>query len=134
APEQVTGEHVGPAADLWALGATLYFAVEGRPPYDKGGSVPTMMAIVREPPRPPARAGALGPLLAALLDKDPEARPTAAFLRLWLTEVAGGSPWSNDLDATSQFPVAPTDIEVPQGPGGPMGPGPTGPGGPVVIP
>src|SRR5205085_1658200 len=86
------------APTLWALGATLYFAVEGRPPYDKGGSVPTMMAIVREPPRPPARAGALGPLLAALLDKDPEARPTAAFLRLWLTEVAGGSPWSNDLD------------------------------------
>ncbi len=134
APEQVTGEEIGRPADMWALGATLYFAVEGRPPYDKGTAVPTMMAIVREPPRPPVRAGTLGPLLEALLDKDPAARPTAPFLRLWLAEVAGGAAGAEALDATSQFPVLPSDIEVPPGPGGPMGPGPTGPGGPVVIP
>ncbi|HEX7277262.1 MAG TPA: serine/threonine-protein kinase, partial [Acidimicrobiales bacterium] len=90
APEQVTGEVVGPAADLWALGATLYFAVEGRPPFDKGTAVPTMAAIVREPPRTPTRSGPLAPLLQALLTKDPGARPSAGFLRLWLAEVAGG--------------------------------------------
>ena len=131
APEQVTGEGIGRPADMWALGATLYFAVEGRPPYDKGTAVPTMMAIVREPPRPAVRAGTLGPLLEALLDKDPAARPTAPFLRLWLAEVAGGAAGGEALDATTQFPALPSDIEVP---GGPMGPGPTGPGGPVVIP
>ena len=130
APEQVTGEGIGRPADMWALGATLYFAVEGRPPYDKGTAVPTMMAIVRERPRPAVRAGTLGPLLEALLDKDPAARPTAPFLRLWLAEVAGGAAGAETLDATAQFPVLPSDIEVP---GGPMGPGPTGPG-PVVIP
>ncbi|MEA2826901.1 MAG: eukaryotic-like serine/threonine-protein kinase [Actinomycetota bacterium] len=136
APEQVTGDDVGPPADLWALGATLYFAVEGRPPYDRGTAVPTMMAIVREPPRPPMKAGTLGPLLEALLTKDPAARPTAPFLRLWLAEVAGGPDTgpADDLDSTRQYPVAPTDVAVPPGPGGPMDPGPTGPDGPVVIP
>ena len=135
APEQVTGEEVGRPADLWALGATMYFAVEGCPPYDKGAAVPTMMAIVREPPRPPTRAGALGPVLEALLTKDPAARPTAPFLRLWLAEVAGGGDLglADDIDSTRQYPVT-TDIEVPQGPAAPMGPGPTGPRGPVVIP
>jgi eukaryotic-like serine/threonine-protein kinase len=136
APEQVVGDDVGRPADMWALGATMYFAVEGCPPYDKGTAVPTMMAIVREPPRPPTKAGALGPLLEALLTKDPEARPTAPFLRLWLAEVAEGpgTGRADDLDSTRQYPVPPTDVAVPPGPGGPMGPGPSGPDGPVVIP
>ncbi|MDN5932238.1 MAG: serine/threonine protein kinase, partial [Pseudonocardia sp.] len=37
APEVAAGQPVTPAADLWGLGATLYAAVEGRPPYDVGG-------------------------------------------------------------------------------------------------
>ena len=120
APEQVNGADVGPAADIWALGATLYFAVEGQPPYDKGSAIPTMTAIVLEPPRPVERAGPLAPLLGALLAKDPADRPTAPFLRLWLANL-GGSPatsWSNNnADATSRFSVLPDDIEVP----GPVG-------------
>ena len=135
-PEQVTGDHVGRPADIWALGATLYYAVEGRPPYDKGSAIPTMTAIVLEPPRPARRAGPLGPLLEALLVKDPAARPTAAFLRMWLHDLAGGggTAWSNDPDATTQFEV--DDIEVPgpqQPPGGPLAPGPTSPAGPDVV-
>jgi len=66
-------EPARPAADLWSLGAVLYFAVEGVPPFEDAEA-----AVFGEPPRPPERAGDLGPLLLALLDPDPAARPTAA--------------------------------------------------------
>ena len=38
APERARGEPATPAADLWSLGATLYTAVEGRPPFDREGA------------------------------------------------------------------------------------------------
>jgi serine/threonine protein kinase len=84
APEQAQGEPTGPPADLWALGATLYFAVEGQPPFDKGSSMATLAAVVNEAPQPMRRAGPLAPLIAALLAKDPQARPSGPKVRAWL--------------------------------------------------
>ena len=52
APEQARGRPSGPAADVWALGATIFFAVEGAPPFDKGTLVRTLAAVVDEDPRP----------------------------------------------------------------------------------
>jgi hypothetical protein len=88
APEQATNKGAVAASDLWSLGATLYFAVEGRPPFDKGGPLPTLTSIVQDPPRPHAKAGALGPVLDDLLVKDPLARLSGRELRKRLERVA----------------------------------------------
>ena len=85
APEQAQGGPVGPPADFWALGATLYFAVEGRPPFDKGSSMATLAAVVNEAPPPMRRAGPLTPLITELLAKDPEARPSGPKVWAWLS-------------------------------------------------
>src|SRR4029453_14847546 len=87
APEQVEAQPVRPATDLWALGATLLFAVEGRAPFG-GGEFQTLSAIVNGQPRRPERLGPLTPVLARLLVKDPAARATPAELRPLLRRVA----------------------------------------------
>jgi hypothetical protein len=92
APEQAKGEESGPPADFWALGATMFYAVEGEPPFDRGTSIATLAAVVNDPPRPPRRAGALAPLITALLSKDPGSRPSGAELRAELGRLAGPRP------------------------------------------
>src|SRR5829696_1132675 len=84
APEQARGEESGPPADFWALGATMFYAVEGEPPFDRGTSIATLAAVVNNPPRTPTRAGALTPLITGLLAKDPGSRPSGPELRAWL--------------------------------------------------
>jgi eukaryotic-like serine/threonine-protein kinase len=138
APEQAQGEPAGPPADFWALGASLYFAVEGQPPFDKGSSMATLAAVVNEAPRPMHRAGPLAPLLAALLAKDPQARPSAPKVRAWLAwllVVAPPAPPTEALPATGPGhagPFAPTP-SIPGAPGTPTPPSPTAaPGRPQV--
>jgi serine/threonine protein kinase len=90
-PEQANGRRPGPEADLYGLGATLYFAVEGRAPFSDDGSWETAQAVRTRPHRPPARLGPLGPIVEALLDKDPQQRPSSDQVGAALAAVAGTS-------------------------------------------
>ncbi|OPF84699.1 serine/threonine protein phosphatase [Streptomyces antioxidans] len=108
APERVRGRKPGPASDLWALGATLYQAVEGRPPFRKATAIETGYAIAVDPLDPPQRAGALTPLIESLLAKEPELRPTAEeterALRLPASEPETSTLRPPPLDTTTTNP------------------------------
>ena len=74
APERARGGQSGTPADLWGLGASLYAAVEGRPPFERDNPLATLTAVVVDEPEPPAHAGPLGPVISGLLHKDPDER------------------------------------------------------------
>ncbi|WP_329352040.1 septum formation family protein [Streptomyces sp. NBC_01261] len=78
APERATGGPPTAAADLFSLGCTLYHAVEGHGPFVRETPLAEITAVVMEDPLPPVRAGALAPVLHAMLEKDPLRRIPAA--------------------------------------------------------
>src|SRR4051794_31126551 len=107
-PERARGESPTAASDLWSLGATLWTAAEGRPPFDGPTGLATMTAVATEPPPRCARcAGPFGALLHRLMDRDPAARPP--------------------LDAGRREPSAPA-------PAAPHRPGPGAPQPPAPLP
>ncbi|MFC5179937.1 serine/threonine-protein kinase [Actinomadura harenae] len=93
APERVKGEAAGPASDVWALGATLYAVVEGQAPHHRSDAMAVLAAIMTLDAPPPRRAGALAPMLTAMLDREPGRRPNIDQVEQELGRVAaGGGP------------------------------------------
>ncbi|KDN77141.1 kinase [Streptomyces olindensis] len=122
APERAQGADPGPSSDIWALGATLYAAVEGTSPFRRTSTFSTLTAIVTEPLPEPRRAGPLGPVLRQLMEKRPESRPDADRARTLLQAVAeaGGT---DTPTSTLRGPAAPpprpeTERSVPSVPPG----------------
>ena len=78
APERARGGHSGAPGDLWGLGASLYTAVEGHPPFERANALASITAVITDELAPATHAGALWPVLSGLLRKDPDSRLDAA--------------------------------------------------------
>ena len=94
APERFrSGSTVGPPADIWALGVTFYYALEGYSPFwrdSERGWEATMMAILNEAPRKPISSGRLIDITLRMLLKDPARRADTHQVMAVLENILGG--------------------------------------------
>ncbi|MGB2568204.1 protein kinase domain-containing protein [Micromonospora citrea] len=116
-PERAMGQDFGPPSDLFSLGVTLYTAVEGRPPFDKGDPIETMHAVVEDPPATPQRSGPLTRVLMGLLEKDPARRLDVHTARGMLRELLAG-PLTSTATAVNSVtdPYAVVPVQRPSSP------------------
>ncbi|MBO3745413.1 serine/threonine protein kinase [Streptosporangiaceae bacterium NEAU-GS5] len=109
-PERLSGQPATPESDLWSLGATLYTAVEGRPPYDRGTPIATMAAVLNGEPDPMRRAGPLAPVIEGLMRRDPVRRIDAVEASGLLRQAAaapGNAPPPSNHGASYGAPTPP---------------------------
>jgi serine/threonine protein kinase len=93
APELARGSDPVPSSDVFALGATLYQALEGQTPYgDTTNQLALLYAAANGNIVPPRQSGAATALLMSLLRSEPEERPTMAEARDRLATLAANEP------------------------------------------
>ncbi|GAA3024832.1 serine/threonine-protein kinase [Streptosporangium longisporum] len=112
-PERLSGRPITQASDLWSFGATLYAAVEGRPPYEGPDAMAVLGAILTQEPARPRRAGALITVIEGLLRKDPDERMTAAQVAELLERVLRSHGSSTTLTPSPVPSSAPSSMPLP---------------------
>ncbi|WP_306192804.1 MULTISPECIES: serine/threonine-protein kinase, partial [unclassified Streptomyces] len=128
APERANSQPPTPAADLFSLGATLYYALEGAGPFDRDTALATLTALLFESPSLPRQATELTPVLIGLLAKDPADRMDGEEAARRLASIA---------DQPHPFPLpqpAPSpEVPPPERPPASKPPRPQEPAPPTVI-
>jgi eukaryotic-like serine/threonine-protein kinase len=114
APERLEGQPAAPASDLWSLGATMYYAVQGVGPFSRDSTAATISAVLHGEVVTTRTRGPLSAVIGGLLQRDPRARlagPQAAALLAG----SGGPPSVSDEDTQ---PVRRLGSDVLPGPAG----------------
>ncbi|MFI7500391.1 protein kinase [Streptomyces sp. NPDC049687] len=114
APEQAGPVHenwqlaapIGPATDLWALGALLFRAVQGHAPYPEESTADLVQMVCAEPPAFAEECGPLRPVVESLLRQDPTERLDFEELRGWLRSLVRSAP---EPEAGTYVVAAPPD-------------------------
>jgi len=107
-PEQARGKNVDYRTDIYALGCMMFEMVTGRTPFQ--GETPmdiVMMHVTEPPPRPSAYKAGIPPvveqLILAMLDKDPERRPSLAHVRDVFAELVASGIVALEPGSASTF-------------------------------
>ena len=116
-PELARGAEPSPAADVWALGATLYAAVEGRPPIaDRGNPIATLTAIAQAAPPRPEHAEFLTDAIGRMLDPDPRSRWSMADAAYALRRLRDQHQYTGDTGARGAAAAPPQPAPEPDTP------------------
>jgi hypothetical protein len=110
APERLHGQAADARSDLWALGAVLFYAVEGYSPFERASAAATMYAIVNESPELTRCKDPLASVIAGLLNASPDARPTANEVRGQLAQVTHAPATSSQTGVGARSDVTASKI------------------------
>jgi hypothetical protein len=119
APEQLAGNAVGAAADVFAWAVTMIFAATGKPAFGEDSVPAVIQRILHRDPDLTVLNGPLRDVVSAALTKDPRQRPTAQQILLHLLGGSPSSPAPADVLIKQAQPPAALTAEAPQ-PGPPL--------------